>query len=86
MAAYFPETLGYIHVQRVTPDPKRYPGRTFHERLGGWGIFFMNFSFRQKQGNQWECFLSCNTQKRAEAWHISYPDLQSPSLWDWKVV
>jgi hypothetical protein len=39
-----------------------------------------------KKHNTLECRVAVNTEKRANSWKETYPKMQDPRLWQWKVV
>jgi len=86
LAIHFPETAGFVDLHRVALDPKHCEGHDFRYEVRGWGLFFLQFNLNPRMGDGVECFLSCNTPKRAEAWAEAYPDLMDPSLWNWPAV
>ena len=83
-ALYYPESCGYIEIKKLQIDPKRCGGNTFRFSVRGWGLVFLQFNI-SKDLNV-ECRAAVNTQKRAEKWEESCPDLKSPNLWNWNVV
>lgn len=83
-AIHFPETRGYTEKERVGLDPRRCKGHTFRYSIQGWGVIFLQLDFYGLP--EIECYISCNSQKRAEAWSDTYAELKSPDLWDWKAV
>lgn len=84
VALHFPETEGFVASQRIDLDPKSCDGHTFRYRVMGWGLFFLHLEFKRLPFI--ETHISCNTQKRAQAWSQAYPDMKAPGLWDWDAV
>lgn len=82
-AFYYPESEGFVEKQRAVLNLKKCNGHTFRFSLKGWGLIYLQFH-RKPHGV--ECRAAVNTEKRANAWKDTNPDLKEPSLWQWNVV
>lgn len=82
-AFYYPESIGFVEKQRVNLNPEKCNGHTFRFSIKGWGLIYLQFH-RKPQGI--ECRAAVNTEKRANGWKDTYPDMKEPSLWRWKTV
>lgn len=84
LSVYFPETNGFVEEEKIKLDPKHCEGYKFRYCVRGWGVIQFQLDF--KKFPSIECRFAVNTEKRANAWSENYPQLQSPSLWDWNLV
>lgn len=81
---YYPEAKGHTHDRRIELKPEACSGHTFRFCQEGWGLIQLQCDFRKYP--MVECRVAVNSAIRASNWSDTYPDLQSPSLWDWAVV
>lgn len=77
---YVQEMKGFLEKRKIDLKIKE---ATFRYTLSGWGLIIFNIQNMEK-----ELELDCgvNSEKRANAWYDTYPELKQPSLWDWNVV
>jgi len=83
-AAHYAETGGHVENRRVTLDPKKCKGHMFRYSVGGWGVIHIQVKLRGPSLT--DCTIHVNSQKRAEAWAATAPNLESPELWNWPLV
>ena len=83
-ALHYRETKGYVAERKIALNSKSCEGHTWRYSVEGWGLIQLQADLRRTSGV--ECRVAVNTQKRAEAWASTYPDLRDPGLWDWRVV
>jgi hypothetical protein len=81
---YYPDTYGLVEKTRINLDQKRCEGHTFRYQMHGWGL--IQFQVDARDANNIACRVAVNSQKRANLWFDTYPELGSPDLWDWKTV
>lgn len=80
---YYKEAKGFIKIRRITLNPKYSDGKKFRYNIEGWGIIYIQLDLTEEKI---ECRITVNTQKRAENWVKTNPELKSPDLWNWKLV
>ena len=80
----YPDTKGHVAERKIVLDPKKCNGHTWRYTVEGWGL--IQFQADLRRAPAIECRVAVNTQKRAEAWGSTYPELRAPGLWDWRVV
>ncbi|HNU52883.1 MAG TPA: hypothetical protein PKJ98_18475 [Verrucomicrobiota bacterium] len=83
-ALHYPDTKGHVAERKITLDPKTCDGHTWRYTVQGWGL--IQFQGDLRRAPAVECHVAVNTQRRAEGWADTYPELRDPSLWDWRVV
>ena len=83
-AIYYPGAKGYVLKEKQSVNPDKCDGATYRYVMKGWGLVHLQIDLRKKPTLLVR--IAVNTQKRAEAWSATYPDLREPSLWDWKYV
>ena len=83
-ALHYPDTKGRVAERKITLNAKKCEGHTWRYTIEGWGL--IQFQGDLRHASVIECRVAVNTQKRAEAWAGTYPELRSPCLWDWRVV
>ena len=81
---YFPDAHGFVEKIRINLDPRRCKGYTFRYETHGWGL--IQFQVDLQDAPNIACRVAVNSQKRANMWVDTYPELRSPDLWDWKVI
>lgn len=81
---YYPDTKGFVERIRIALDREKCEGHTYRYRVNGWGL--IQFQVNSQKTPNIVCRFAVNTEKRANAWFPTYPELQSPALWDWKAV
>ena len=82
---YNPESKGKFSITKLKLDPKYCDGKTYRNRIDGWGIIFVHLNLLNIE-NEIECRISVNSKKRAENWSGTNPEFGSPELWEWKMV
>ena len=83
-SVYYPEAKGFVKKEKIKLIPKKCDGHTFRFCIEGWGI--IQFQLDYKKEPNVKCRFAVNTEKRANNWFDTYPELKSPSLWKWKLV
>jgi hypothetical protein len=83
-ALHYPDTKGHVAQRKIALDPKKCDGHTWRYAVEGWGL--IQFQGELRRAPAIECRVAVNTQKRAEAWAGTHPELRDPGLWDWSVV
>lgn len=83
-ALYFPDTRGFVEKERIRLDPKKCDGHTFRYRVSGWGVIQFQLEYGKASGV--ECRFAVNSEVRANKWFGTYPEMNSPASWDWKLV
>ena len=82
---YHPESKGKLTITKLKLDPKYCNGKTYRNRIDGWGIIFVNLNLLNVE-NEIDCRISVNSKKRAENWKSTNPEFGNPELWDWKII
>ena len=82
-ALYYPEAEGFVEARKINLIPEKCKGHTHRFSISGWGLIYVQFT---KKPNDLECRVAVNTKKRADGWKETYPEMQNPDLWQWKVV
>ena len=81
---FYPEMGGLIRKRRVDLDPKHCEGATFRYATEGWGL--IGFQLKISEPEDISCTFVVNSEKRANNWFDTIPELGSPSAWNWKMV
>ncbi|MFB2642242.1 hypothetical protein ACE02D_08145 [Shewanella bicestrii] len=84
LAIHYPATKGFVYEQQISLNSAKFNGAKLRFRTSGWGLIHFQLDFRAS--SKLECRIAVNSEKRALGWSSTYPDLQSPALWDWKMV
>ncbi|WCO03576.1 hypothetical protein [Psychroserpens ponticola] len=82
---YHPESKGRFSITELKLDPKYCNGKTYRNRIDGWGIIYIQLNLINAE-NEIECRISVNSKKRAENWKSTNPEFGNPELWEWKVI
>jgi hypothetical protein len=82
---YNPESKGKFFITKLKLDPKYCNGKTYRNRIDGWGIIYVHLNVLNAE-NEIECRISVNSKKRAENWKSTNPEFGNPELWDWKII
>jgi hypothetical protein len=82
---YHTESKGKFSITKLKLDPKYCNGKTYRNRIDGWGIIFVHLNLLNGE-NEIECRISVNSKKRAENWKNTNPEFGNPELWDWKNI
>ena len=84
LAIHYPETLGYTHAKKFALKPEKCNGATMRFFQEGWGLIHLNISFISE--DMVRCGFTVNSEKRANNWVSTIPELKSPDIWNWKAV
>jgi len=84
MVVYYAAALGHVQTRTIALQPEKCGGAAWRETVEGWGLIQVQLQY--KVGADVECRVAVNSEKRANAWAQTYPELRSPSLWNWKLV
>ncbi len=84
LAIYFPRTKGSLDFRKINLVPEACDGHTFRFQVRGWALFHLYLDY--KRPHLIGCRISCNSQKRAEAWYSTMREMGNPGRWDWKEV
>lgn len=76
---------GSVHIRRIALRPESCGGATFRYDAEGWGLVQLYLE-SPRSGRLRNSHTNHNSEARAEAWAPIYPNLDSPSKWDWKRV
>ncbi|WP_340156341.1 hypothetical protein [uncultured Winogradskyella sp.] len=82
---YNPESKGKFFITKIKLDPKYCNGKTYRNRIDGWGIIYVHLNLLNVE-NEIECRISVNSKKRAENWKSTNPEFGNPELWNWKII
>jgi hypothetical protein len=84
LAIHFRDTGGHLGTKRITLNPDKCDGFTYRFTHEGWGLVwvYLHLADSSTIGS----FISANSQKRAEKWADTYPELDPPSTWIWSAV
>lgn len=80
----YPGSNGFVSKRKIQLDPKRCDGATYRYTMEGWGV--SQFQLELTKPASIRCRFAANSEKRANNWAETYPELGSPSLWKWSVV
>lgn len=80
----YPGSGGVIRERRIDLDPNFCEGATFRYTIEGWALIQFQLGLTDMQNIS--CRFAVNSEKRANKWWDTYPELDAPSLWDWTVV
>ncbi len=83
-AIYYPSTNGFIEKKKIDLRPEKCNGAKKRFSIEGWGLIQLQMDLKCKP--KIKCRIAVNSEKRANAWCETYPELKSPNLWDWKMV
>ena len=82
---YLPESKGKFSITKLKLDPKYCEGKTYRNRIDGWGIIFVHLNLLNNE-KEIECRISVNSKKRTENWKNTNPEFGNPELWEWKII
>ena len=80
----YPGSGGIIKKRKIDLDPKRSDGATYRYTAEGWGL--IQFQLDLTNTEKISCRFAVNSEKRANKWSSTYPEFESPSLWNWVTV
>lgn len=82
-AIYYPLAKGKVFEKTIKLNPEKCEGHTTRYCQEGWGIIFIQCETMEEQI---KCKISVNTEKRAQKWESTCPELGQIKDWDWVVV
>ena len=82
---YSPSMKGEFIVERLELKPNATPGKSWRERISGWGLIQMELT-GLRGATLGPSFTNHNTESRARAWEQTYPQLPSVRAWDFREV
>jgi hypothetical protein len=82
---YSPSMKGELIVERFELKPGAIPGRSWRERISGWGLIQMEL-IGLRDARLRPSFTNHNTESRARAWEQTYPQLPPVTAWDFDEV
>jgi hypothetical protein len=82
---YSPSMKGQFTIERFDLKPGAIPGKSWRERISGWGLIQMELR-GVRDGALAPSFTNHNTDKRARAWERTYPQLPPVQEWDFGEV
>lgn len=83
-SVYYPDTQGFREVRKIILKPEACDGHKYRYSVGGWGV--IQFHLEYQNDSSIKCYFGVNSEKRANKWFGTYPELKSPSLWNWQLV
>lgn len=83
VAVHYPDMAGKIVKARVALDPQKCDGHSYRYKAEGWGLIWVHLQLRP---SILESSISANSEKRANAWALTFPELESPAAWNWPSV
>lgn len=83
LAILYADMAGTLSRTCIKLDPRKCDGHTHRFRAEGWGLIWIYLALQQSSV---ESFVSANSEKRANAWAATYPDMESPAMWHWPAV
>lgn len=84
LAVCYPDMGGRVNVKRIKLDPEKCDGFTYRFVCEGWGLIWVYLQLEGESASG--SFVSANSEKRAEKWLPTYPDMEPPSVWCWTAV
>lgn len=82
-AIYYPLAKGKVFEKTIILNPEKCNGHTTRYAQEGWGIIFIQCEFKEEKI---KCRISVNSEKRAQNWEPTYPELGQAIEWDWVVI
>lgn len=83
-AVHYPDTKGFVEKRTINLDKDKCDGHSYRYGMNGWGL--IHFQINLQKAPSVSCRFAVNTEKRANLWSATYPELNSPAKWDWKAV
>ncbi len=81
---YYPDTRGFVEKRKINLDKEKCDGHSYRYSMSGWGL--IQFQLNLQNAPHIACRFAVNTEKRANRWFATYPELKSPELWNWRAV
>jgi hypothetical protein len=82
---YSPSMKGQFTIERFDLKPGAIPGKSWRERISGWGLIQMELG-KARNGVLTPSVTNHNTEKRARAWEQTYPSIPPLQGWDFVEV
>jgi hypothetical protein len=82
---YSPSMKGEFVVERFELKPGAIPGKSWRERISGWGLIQLEL-IGVREGKLRPSFTNHNTASRARAWSVTYPEVPTVEAWDFEEV
>ena len=76
---------GDFVIERFALSPGVFPGATWREKISGWGLIQMEFPGVQASKLR-HSFTNHNSEKRAQLWAKTHPEIPSVDAWDFQEV
>ena len=83
-SVYYSDTQGFREVRKIALKPGAVDGHKYRYAVSGWGV--IQFHLERLSETTFKCYFGVNTEKRANKWIATYPELKSPNLWNWQLV
>lgn len=83
LSFYVREMEGKQIEKKISLEPKKCKGFQYRYSLEGWGLISLQL---KKLDSTYKVTCGGNSQKRAEKWFDTYPQLGDPKFWHWQVV
>lgn len=83
LSLHYLNSGGFVRNKEINLIPEKCNGALKRYSAEGWGLIQFQLWLND---NGCTCDIGVNSEKRAHAWEHTYPELRSPSLWNWKVV
>ena len=80
----YPGTNGIVRKRKVNLDPKRCDGATYRYVMEGWGLIGFHLTLTDIENIS--CAFTVNSEKRANNWSDTYPELGPSSSWNWSLI
>jgi len=81
LSIYYPDSKGRIETKKIDLNPEKCNGATKRYSIEGWGLIHLQMDYKNQSSVK--CKVAVNTEKRANAWSITHPELGAPSEWQW---
>ena len=83
LSIHYANTGGFVRKKKIDLNPEKCKGAKVRYSVEGWGL--IQFQLWIKVSGL-TSDIGVNSEKRANAWEDTYPELKSPSLWNWKEI
>lgn len=84
VSIHYPDTGGNTSIRRIALNPAKCNGASYRYAAEGWGLIQLQMDFAKSPMVQVR--LAVNTLARANAWAPTYPEMESPEAWNWRLV
>ena len=82
---YAPRMRGALHIERLDLRPNAIRGKSWRERVLGWGLIQLQFA-GTRDDRLHASRTNHNTHRRALAWSSTSPTIAPPSAWDFDEI